>query len=184
MEPHAYHKAECWDDDDSFTVEWKMDVFQDVKALTEHSLDIKSATITETVTKIVKQVSKRKPAGITWVRLEPKAAVLTPNTAATTRTTRNTLMSCPGIAQRRDHRLVAWKTTSCSRGWALPMRAKGGSSESVTRQSKENLNQAVMNDTNSDVNSGVGSEEPEFVWALLCQATTHEPVVENRHGLD
>ena len=56
------------------------------------------------------------------------------------------------------------------------MRAKGESRQSVTRHSKENLNKAVMNDTNSDVNSGVGSEEPEFVWALLCHATTHERV--------
>ena len=92
-QPSVHHKAKCWDDDDSdsFTVEWRMDVFQDVKALKEHKVDIKSATITQTTTKIVKQVSNWRPAGITWVRLEPGAAVLTPNTAATTRTTRNVL---------------------------------------------------------------------------------------------
>ena len=76
MEPNAHHKVERWDDDHSFTMEWRMDVFQDVKALKEHNVDIKSATITESATKIVKQVSNWRPAGITWVRLEPRAAVL------------------------------------------------------------------------------------------------------------
>ena len=69
MEPNAYHKAECWDDDDSdsFMVEWRM--------------DIKSATIIETATKIVKRVSNWRSAGVTCVKLEPRA----------TRTTRNAL---------------------------------------------------------------------------------------------
>ena len=74
MEPNAYHKAEYWDDDDSdsFMVEWRT--------------DIKSATIIETETKTVKQVSNWRSAGITWVRLELR----------TTRTTRNALneLSC------------------------------------------------------------------------------------------
>ena len=87
MEPHAYHKAEYWDEDDStktvvhsvsFRVEWRMDVFQDVKALKEHIVDSEAATIIGTATKIVKQVSKWRPAGITRFRLEPRAAVLTP----------------------------------------------------------------------------------------------------------
>ena len=68
MEPNAYPKVEYWDDDDdsdSFVVEWRM--------------DIKSATIIETTTQIVKQVSNWRSASITWVRLEPR----------TTRTTRN-----------------------------------------------------------------------------------------------
>ena len=59
-EPNAYDKAEYWDDDDSdsFMVEWKM--------------DIKSLTIIETATKIVKQLSNWRSAGFTWVRLEPR----------------------------------------------------------------------------------------------------------------
>ena len=107
LEPNAYHKAECWDDDDSFTIEWRMDVFQDVNALKEHNVDIKSTTITETATKIVKQVSNWRLAGIMWVRLEPKAAVLTPNKAATTRTTRNTLNELVVLGSRRAE-VIGW----------------------------------------------------------------------------
>ena len=33
-----------------------------------------------------------------------------------------------------------------------------------------------MNDPNSDVNSGVSSERPEFVWTVLGQTTTQKPV--------
>ena len=33
-----------------------------------------------------------------------------------------------------------------------------------------------MNDTNSEVNSGVSSEGPEFVWTGLCQTSTQKPV--------
>ena len=36
----------------------------------------------------------------------------------------------------------------------------------------ENLNNAGMNSTNSEVNS----EEPEFVWTVLCQAMTQKSV--------
>ena len=62
MEPHAYHKAAYWDDEDSdsFMVAWRM--------------DIKSATIIETATKIVKQVSNWRSVGITWVGLKPNIA--------------------------------------------------------------------------------------------------------------
>ena len=33
-----------------------------------------------------------------------------------------------------------------------------------------------MNNTNSDVNSVVSSEEPEFAWTVLCQAMTQKTV--------
>ena len=134
MEPSAYHKAECWDDD-SFTVEWRMDVFREVKALKEHKVDITSATITETSTKIVKQVSNWRPAGTSWLKLEPKAAVLTPNTTATTRTTRNTLNELSWDRAKPRSLAGGVELSSCSRGWSLPMTAKSGSRELVTRRS-------------------------------------------------
>ena len=66
----------------SFMVELRIDVLRDVKAMKEHNVDI--TTVSGTEAKIVKQVSSWRPAGITWVRGEPRAAVLTPNTAANT----------------------------------------------------------------------------------------------------
>ena len=98
MEPNAYHTAEYWDVDDSasavvcresFMVASRIDVFQNVEALKEHKVDSALATIVGAKTMIAKQVSDCRPAGITWVRLEPRAAVL-PVTAASTRTTRIT----------------------------------------------------------------------------------------------
>ena len=83
MEPNAYHKAEDWNDDDnastevhsdSFKVELMIDVFQNLKSMKEHNVDIEVSTIIGTETKIVKQVSSWRPAGITWVRLKPNAA--------------------------------------------------------------------------------------------------------------
>ena len=88
MEPNAYHKAEDLNNDNnaimyghkgSFKMELRIDVFQDVTAMKEHEVDIKVSTRTEA--KIVKQVSSWKPTGITWVRVEPRAAALTPKTA-------------------------------------------------------------------------------------------------------
>ena len=104
MEPNVYHKAEDLNDDDDasmyvrgddFMVELMIDVFQDAKVMSEHKVDIEVSTIIRlgqnTKAKIVKRVSSRRPAGITWVRLEQsRAAALTPRTAATTKTTKNT----------------------------------------------------------------------------------------------
>ena len=179
MEPNAYPKAEYWGDDDSFTVEWRMNVLQDVQALKEHNVDTTSATINEMATKIVKQVSNWRLAGITSVRLEPRAAVLTPNTAATTRITRNTLNELSwdrakprSLARGMETYVVLKKLVIADdrQEWI-----EGIGHETVN----ENLNKAVMNDTNSDVNSGVKSEEPEFVWTVLCQTTTQKPVRKN-----
>ena len=69
---------------DSFMVDLRMDVFQDVKAMKEHKEDIKVSTIIGTEAKVVKQVSSWRPAGITWVRAGPRAPALTPNAAANT----------------------------------------------------------------------------------------------------
>ena len=89
--PNAYHEAEDLNDNndtstcgqsDSFIVELRINVLQDVKAMKEHKVDIEVSTISGTEAKVVKQVSSWRPAGITWVRLE--------NTAATTKTMRNT----------------------------------------------------------------------------------------------
>ena len=40
----------------------------------------------------------------------------------------------------------------------------------------ENLNKAVINNTNSEVTARVSSEEPEFAWTDLCQTTTQKSV--------
>ena len=90
MERNAYHQAEDMNDNfnatkdghtDSVMVELRIDVFQDVKEIKEHKVDLKLSTIIGTENKIVKQVSSWRQAGITWVRMEPRAAVLTPNTS-------------------------------------------------------------------------------------------------------
>ena len=70
-------------------VESRIDVFQNAEVLNDHKVDNALATIVGAKTKIAKQDSDCKPAGITWVRLEPRGAVL-PVTAASTRTARNT----------------------------------------------------------------------------------------------
>ena len=49
-------------------------MFQDVKSMKEHKVDIEVSTIFGSETKIVKQVSFWRPAGITWVRLKPNTA--------------------------------------------------------------------------------------------------------------
>ena len=70
-------------------VESRIDVFQNAEVLNEHKVDSALATIVGAKTKIAKQVGDCRPAGITRFRLEPRGAVL-PDTAASTRTTRNT----------------------------------------------------------------------------------------------
>ena len=86
------------------------------------------------------------------------------------------------LAQSRDHWLMAWKPTSCSRGWSFADDSQEWieriGHETVNETVNENLNNAVMNDTNSDVNSGVSAEGPDFVWTVLCQTTSQR----NRSG--
>ena len=86
-------------------VESRIDVFQDVEAMLEHTVDINVISIIEA--KIVKRIQSWSPAGstwkanpkhardlIAWVGLEKsKAAAPSPATAATTKTMRNALVS-------------------------------------------------------------------------------------------
>ena len=77
------------------TTELRTDGFQDVKVMSEHEVDINMSIIIgtgqNTKTKVVKQVSSWRPAGITLVRLEQsRAAELATNTDATTKTMRTT----------------------------------------------------------------------------------------------
>ena len=125
LEPNAYRKAEDLngDDDastfghsDSFMVELRIEVVQDVKAMKEHKVDIEVSTIIGTEAKIVKQVSSWRQAGITWVRLESRAAVLGQ------RGTRR--MSYLVIVQRRDHWLVALRSVSYSMCGTLSITSK------------------------------------------------------------
>ena len=163
MEPTAYHIAGDWNDDDNanteihndnLRVELKIEVFQDAQALKMHKMDIKMSTIIGIAAKIVKQMSSWRPAGITWVRLEPRM----------TRTTRNT----------SDE--PSWdraKTRSLAGGIAIYLVLNRldiacDIEDLIERIGQErvaeNLNNAGMNSTNS----GVNSKEPECVWAILC----------------
>ena len=84
MELNAYHKAEDLNNDDS-------DSFHGGGVEDGHQVGVpgrETSLILET-----------RP--VTWVRVEPRAAALTPNTAATHR------MRHPGIEQKRYHGLVA-----------------------------------------------------------------------------
>ena len=55
-------------------VELRIDVFQDVKAMKQHKVDIEVSTIIGIEAKIVKQVSSWRPVGITWARFEPSSS--------------------------------------------------------------------------------------------------------------
>ena len=129
-------------------------------------MDIKSAMIMETATKIVKQVSNWRSAGKKRVRWEPR----------TTWTTRNALNELSwerakprSLADGTETNLVLRRLVTADDSHELIKRI---GHETVN----ENLNKAVMNDPNSDVNSGVSSEEPEFAWTVLCQRTTQKSV--------
>ena len=109
VESNVIHKVEILNDcdgasvsvhGDDFMVESSIDVFQDVKAMLEHKVDIKVLAIIG-----LKRMLSWSPAGftwkanpkhaldlITWAGLEqPKAVAPTPGTAATTMTMRNAL---------------------------------------------------------------------------------------------
>ena len=85
-EQNVYHKAGSLGDDDDacvwvhgddFMVESRIDVFQDVKAMSEHTVDINVISIgglgQGTDAKIVKRVLSWSPAGLTW-KANPKHA--------------------------------------------------------------------------------------------------------------
>ena len=150
--------ASMYGHSDSFMVELRIDVFQDVKAMKEHKVDIKVSTIIGTEAKIVKQVSSWRPAGITWVRLEPR----------TTRTTRNT--SDEVSWDRAKARSLAGGTAiylALNRldiAYDIEELIEGIGDEAVA----ENLNDAGMKSANSEVSS----EEPEFVWTVLCRGNS------------
>ena len=74
-------------------------------------VDINVSTVIGTDTKILKQVSSWKPAGITWVRVEPRAEALAPNTAA-----KNIGSAILGSSYGGDHWLVALQSISYPTG--------------------------------------------------------------------
>ena len=149
-----YHKAKDLNNDDD----------ADVKAKKEHKVNIKVSTIIGTEAKIVKQVSSWKPAGITWVRVGLTAAALTPNTAANT--------SDELFWDRAEARSLAGGTAICLvLDWLDIAFDTEELIERIGHEAvSENLNDAVMNSTKSEVSS----EEPELVWTVLFQAMTQK----------
>ena len=118
VEPNVYHRGGSLTDDDDasvcvhgddFMVESRIDVFQGVKAMLEHKVDIQVLAIIRpgqgTEAKIVKKILSWSPAVftwkanpkyaldvITWAGVEQsKVAAPTPGTAATTKTMINAL---------------------------------------------------------------------------------------------
>ena len=69
VEPNVYHKAGSLNDDEDVNVESRIDVFQDVKAMLEHKVDIKVLAIIGpgqgTEAKIVKRILSWCPSGFT-----------------------------------------------------------------------------------------------------------------------
>ena len=97
----------------------------------------------------MRQVSSWKPAGVTWVRVELRAAALETNTAA----------------NKSDE--LSWDQAK-NIAYDIEELIDTIGHEAVY----ENLNDAVMNSTNSEVSS----EEPEFVWTVLCPTMTQKSV--------
>ena len=116
--------------EDDFMVESRIDVFQDVKAMSEHRVGINVISIIGlgqgTEAKIVKRVLSWSPAGFTWKAnpkqardliawavLEPsKAAAASPGTAATAKTMRNAPDELPWSEPKPYPRLEAQRPTS------------------------------------------------------------------------
>ena len=164
MESSAYHEAEDWNDNDNAStevhsdrvrVELRIDVFQNVTSMKEHQVDIEVSTIIGTETKIVKQVSSWRPAGITWVRLKPNTA----DELSWDRAKARSLAG--GIA-------ISLVLHGLNIAYDIEELIERIGHESVA----EDRNNAGMNSTNSEANS----EEPECVWTVLCQAMTQESV--------
>ena len=113
------------------------------------------STIIGTETKIVKQVSSWRSAGITWVRLRPKTADGLPRDGAKS----GSLTGVIAIYLILEMLDIAYDIEELMERIGHDRVA-------------ENLNSAGMNSTNSVVNS----EESELVWTVLCQAMTLKSV--------
>ena len=50
------------------------------------------------------------------------------------------------------------------------------SKELIERISHETVDENLINDVMNNTNSEVNSEEPEFIWAALCQTMTQKSV--------
>ena len=116
--------------EDDFMVESRIDVFQDVKAMSEHKVGINVISIIGlgqgTEAKIVKRVLSWSPAGFTWkanpkqardliawaVLEQSKAAAASPGTAATAKTMRNAPDELPWSEPKPYPRLEAQRPTS------------------------------------------------------------------------
>ena len=139
VEPNVYHKAGSLGDDDDasvcvhgddFMVETRIDVFQDLKAMLEHKLDINVISIIGlgqgTEAKIVKGVLSWSLAGSTW-KANPKhardliawagweqskAAAPSPGQLQRQRQRETHWMSCPGNEPKPYHRPEAQRPAS------------------------------------------------------------------------
>ena len=165
-------QAENFNDDDNATkdghsdsvmVGLRIDVFQDVKAMKERTVDFEVSTIIGTETKIVKQVSSWRQAGITWVRVGPRAAALTPNTSDE--------LSWDHAKARSlaDGTAIYLVLNRLDIPYDIEELVEGISHETGV----ENLNNAVMNSADRNLPS-LG--EPEFVWTVLYQSMTQKSV--------
>ena len=173
-EPNAYHKVEDLNDDDAsmyvhgneFTVELRTDGFQDAKVMSEHEVDMNASIIIgtgqNTHTKVVKQVSSWRPAGITLVRMEQsRAAELSTNTDATTKTMRNTTDEFSW--ERAEARSVdgVIEDTACSIHKANRIGYEALIERIIPETVDVNTINIVMNSADKKLSS---SEESEFVW--------------------
>ena len=77
-----------------------------MESMKKRKVDIEVSTIIGIETKIANQVSSWRPAGITWVTLEPNTA------------------DDLAIEHKRDHWLVALQSISYRTNWTLPMTLK------------------------------------------------------------
>ena len=143
-------------------MELKIDVLQDANAMKEHKVDIKVSTIIGTEAKTVKQVSSWKPA---WVRVDPRAAPLTPNTAANT--------SDELSWDRAMARSLAGGTATYL---VLDTLDIANDIEELIERIGHNAVAENLNDVMNSTNSELSSEEPELVWTVLCQAMTQKSV--------
>ena len=132
--------------EDSSRMELRIDVFQEEKSMKERKVDIEVSTIIGIETKIANQVSSWRPAGITWVTLEPNTA----DDLSWDRTKARSLAGGIAIYLVLDKLDFAYDIEE------LIKRIGHG-------RVAENLNNTVMNSTNSEVNS----EEPECVWTVF-----------------
>ena len=161
MEPNAYHKAKDLKNDDDASLYGHKD-----SSKVELRMAIKVSTIIGTEAKTVKQVSSWKRAGITWVRVEPRAAALTPNTAANTsdetswdRAKARSLVGVTAFYLVLNRVIIADDIEELI--------------ERIGHEAvSENLNDAGVNGANSEVSS----EEPACVWTVLCQTMTQKSV--------